>query len=70
MGLAASGPVSAGLVCGVLSNPHDRYGARLIWIAPLVVTLLLCRLYARHWLPQAGRGRIAVPLTAEPIPPS
>jgi hypothetical protein len=57
-------------VCGVLSNPHDRYGARLIWIAPLVVTLLLCRLYARHWLPQAGRGRIAVPLTAEPIPPS
>ena len=57
-------------VCGVLSNPHDRYGARLIWIAPLVVTLLLCRLYARHWLPQAGRGRIAVPLTAEPIPPA
>jgi apolipoprotein N-acyltransferase len=57
-------------VCGVLSNPHDRYGARLIWIAPLVVTLLLCRLHARRWLPQTGRGRIAVPLTAEPIPPS
>jgi hypothetical protein len=54
-------------VCGVLSNPHDRYGARLIWIAPLVVTLLLCRLYARQ---SAQAGQIAVPLTAKPIPPS
>ena len=39
------------VVCGVLSNPHDRYGARLIWIAPLVVTLLLCGLYIRRRLP-------------------
>jgi hypothetical protein len=56
-------------VCGVLSNPHDRYGARLIWIAPLVITLLLCRLYARRALPQPGpaaAGRLA----AEPIPPA
>ncbi len=53
-------------VCGVLSNPHDRYGARLIWLAPLVVTLLLCRLYARS----TQAGRIAVPLTAPPIPPA
>ena len=27
------------VVCGVLSNPHDRYGARLIWVAPLTVGL-------------------------------
>jgi hypothetical protein len=27
-------------VCGVLSNPHDRYGARLVWIATLVAALL------------------------------
>jgi hypothetical protein len=57
-------------VCGVLSNPHDRYGARLIWIAPLVVTLLLCRLYARRGLPQGGGSRIAGPLAAGPLPPS
>jgi hypothetical protein len=56
-------------VCGVLSNPHDRYGARLIWIAPLVVTLLLCRLYARRGLPQARSG-LAGALAAEPIPPA
>ena len=56
-------------VCGVLSNPHDRYGARLIWIAPLVVTLLLCRLYARRGLPQT-RPALTGPLSAEPIPPS
>jgi hypothetical protein len=28
------------VVCGVLSNPHDRYGARMIWIATLVVALV------------------------------
>lgn len=28
-------------ICGILSNPHDRYGARLAWIAPLVVLLAL-----------------------------
>jgi hypothetical protein len=56
-------------VCGVLSNPHDRYGARLIWIAPLVVTLLLCRLYARRGLPRASPAP-AGPLAARPIPPA
>jgi len=56
-------------VCGVLSNPHDRYGARLIWIAPLVVTLLLCRLYARRGVPQTGPAH-ATSLAAEPIPPA
>jgi hypothetical protein len=27
-------------ICSVLSNPHDRYGARIAWIAPFVVLLL------------------------------
>jgi hypothetical protein len=27
------------VVCGALSNPHDRYGARLIWLAPLTLAL-------------------------------
>jgi hypothetical protein len=57
-------------VCGVLSNPHDRYGARLVWIAPLVVSLLLWRLYARRSLLQPGRERVAGPLRAEPLPPA
>jgi hypothetical protein len=28
-------------VLGILSGPHDRYGARMVWLAPLVVLLLL-----------------------------
>jgi hypothetical protein len=28
------------VVCGVLANPHDRYGVRLVWIATLVIALL------------------------------
>jgi hypothetical protein len=31
------------VVCGVLANPHDRYGARLVWVAPLVVAVALWR---------------------------
>jgi hypothetical protein len=27
-------------VCGALSNPHDRYGARIAWLAPFVVLLI------------------------------
>lgn len=30
-------------VCGVLSNPHDRYGARVMWIATLFVVIGLAR---------------------------
>ena len=26
-------------VCGALSNPHDRYGARMVWLAVFVVVL-------------------------------
>jgi hypothetical protein len=36
------------MVCGVFSNPHDRYGARLAWLAPLVVGLAALRLYERR----------------------
>ncbi len=34
-------------VCGALSNPHDRYGARVVWLAPLIVLLALARPLAR-----------------------
>lgn len=36
------------LVCGIFSNPHDRYGARLAWLAPLVVGLAALRLYEQR----------------------
>jgi hypothetical protein len=26
-------------ICGALSNPHDRYQSRLVWLAPLVVAM-------------------------------
>ena len=39
-------------VCGILSNPHDRYGARLIWLGSLVSVLLVYRVCLK-W--RAGR---------------
>jgi hypothetical protein len=30
--------------CGALSGPHDRYGARIIWIATLTVAIAILRL--------------------------
>ena len=32
-------------VCGTLSNPHDRYGARLIWLAVTAAVIAAVRLY-------------------------
>jgi hypothetical protein len=29
------------VVCGVFSNPHDRYGARIVWLASLTVLVAL-----------------------------
>ena len=31
-------------VCGALSNPHDRYGARMVWLAMFVAILALLRM--------------------------
>ena len=28
-------------ICGVLSGPHDRYGARIVWIATLTAAIAL-----------------------------
>jgi hypothetical protein len=30
-------------ICGVISGPHDRYGARMVWIATFVVLMALSR---------------------------
>ena len=70
-GTATAALLANAFVCGVLSNPHDRYGARLVWIAPLVVDAAA--------LPPVCPARIAaerrkagspVPLAAEPVPPA
>jgi hypothetical protein len=34
------------LICGVISGPHDRYGARLVWIATFTVLLAVARSFA------------------------
>jgi hypothetical protein len=56
------------VICGVLSNPHDRYGARMIWIAPFAVLLLLGRLYAERGRTQ--RTGLAGRLAPQPAPPA
>jgi len=30
-------------ICGVISGPHDRYGARMVWLATFVVLIALTR---------------------------
>lgn len=30
-------------ICGVISGPHDRYGARMVWVATFVVLMALFR---------------------------
>jgi hypothetical protein len=34
------------VVCGVISDPHDRYGARIVWTAVFAVALAAARAYA------------------------
>jgi hypothetical protein len=36
------------IVCGVISAPHDRYGARMVWVATLVVLIAAIIRFARH----------------------
>jgi len=49
------------VVCGVLANTHDRYGARLVWLAPLLVLIAGWRLceQARSAAPAPADGRRA-----------
>jgi hypothetical protein len=49
-------------VCGALSNPHDRYGARMVWIAAFAVALALARLAERLRQPRAKPVPGAEPL--------
>ena len=49
-------------VCGGLANPHDRYGARVVWLAVFTAGLALVRLYeqrAGSAAPAAARDVLA-----------
>jgi hypothetical protein len=40
--------------CGALSGPHDRYGARIVWIATLTAAITLLQAIASF---AANRGK-------------
>ena len=46
-------------LCGVISGPHDRYGARMVWIAVFVVLIAIERFRARATNPT--KDRISAP---------
>jgi hypothetical protein len=33
------------MICGIISGPHDRYGARLVWIATFTALIAASRLF-------------------------
>ena len=39
------GLLANAFICGTLSNPHDRYGARLVWLAVAAAAIAAVRLY-------------------------
>jgi hypothetical protein len=41
-------------ICGTLSNPHDRYGARLVWLAVTAAAIAAVRLYEERRLLRAA----------------
>lgn len=64
-------------VCGVLSNAHDRYGARIVWIAVLFAAVAVARalpvprrkpVEVTTTLPQPMPARAVTPLRKEPDP--
>jgi hypothetical protein len=40
-------------VCGVISGPHDRYGARIAWVATFVVLIAATRYFANEDTPDS-----------------
>jgi hypothetical protein len=46
-------------VCGALSGPHDRYGARIAWIATFAVLLILMRSFGGDEAQSARRSGAA-----------
>jgi hypothetical protein len=65
-GTAALALLANAFVCGVLANPHDRYGARLAWVAPLVVLLAVWQMCSDRQKASAGMGGRPAGLQAPP----
>jgi hypothetical protein len=49
----AAGIVANAAVTGIISEPHDRFGARVVWALPMVCALLVLRRLPR---PSLGGG--------------
>jgi len=47
LGFIFLGLLGNAAVCGALSNPHDRYQSRIVWIAPFALALSLSRGWRR-----------------------
>jgi hypothetical protein len=43
-------------ICAVISGPHDRYGARMAWVATLVVLIAAVRQFFDEDTPREGSG--------------
>jgi hypothetical protein len=52
----ASALIANALIAGAMSDIHDRYQSRIIWIAPFAVVLILVR-----WGQTFSRSRISLP---------
>jgi hypothetical protein len=48
--------------CGVISNPHDRYGSRIVWIAAFAVALAAWRVYTLVQAQRLGAKKMAASL--------
>ena len=57
-------------VTGVLSNPHDRYGARLAWTAPLVWSVIFAHFLVTSsiWRERLARAFAATAITPKAAP--
>jgi hypothetical protein len=51
------------VACGALSNPNDRYGARLAWLAPFVLVLVAVRAMGRREEVQSGQVQRLTPVS-------
>src|SRR5262249_32160166 len=49
-------------LCGALSGPHDRYGARMAWLATFVIALAAAKALARAGAAYRSHG------TVTPVP--
>ena len=45
-GTVTSALLGNAFICAVISGPHDRYGARMAWVATFVVLIAITRRFA------------------------